>query len=64
MSDSLALFTARSQLMAHQVQCRCSPCRDARVLLDADAAKRREALLQLDPYTLEAQPERPEGASR
>lgn len=53
MADSVDLFKARSQLFAHTIGCLCSPCRDARKLLDADAAKRRHALLHLDPYTLE-----------
>jgi len=44
MIDSLALFKARSQLMAHAIGCLCAPCRDARKLVDDAAAERRRDL--------------------
>lgn len=44
MADSLALFRARSQLMAHKIGCQCSMCREARKLVDEAAEENRRKL--------------------
>lgn len=44
MANSLDLFQARSQLMAHRIGCLCAPCRDARQLVDEAAEQHRQRL--------------------
>jgi len=58
MADSLAIFRARSQLMAHAIGCPCQPCRDARRLVDDAAAEHRRKLYESgDAYVAETHTE-------
>lgn len=54
MPSSPDIFRARSQLLAHTLDCRCMLCRDARQLLDEAAEEqRRKTLADLDAYVAE-----------
>lgn len=58
MADSLALFRARSQLMAHTIGCLCQACREARKLVDEAAAEHRRKLYATgDAYVAETNTE-------